>query len=330
MNVPSARLVLSSMAKLHRTGEIRLGRTTETQHHAERRTYVSVTLWFVVALTAAAGCDVKVGDQGMSIDVTQGRANDEWTRTYTLPKGGTLEIDSGGGPVYLVPSDNANVEVRIIREAQGRSDEAAQGALKEETISDEASAERVRVKTERRAGNAAGPFGRRRISTEFRVKIPPGLNVAVKGENADITLTNVEGTFTLENVNGGFRARGVSGPITASTVNGVVDLEFAEVVGEVKATTVNGPVRIGLPADADVTLEAMTVNGGVNVDEQLRFAATERERRKVSGTVNDGGTKVVLQTTNGPVRVGLVGQQASRGPRSGSEPLVLERQLEAR
>lgn len=287
-------------------------------------------LALVGPVVALAGCDVKVGDQGMSFDVTRGRANDEWARTYTLAKGGTLEIESGGGPVYLTPSDNSNVDVRIIREAQARSDEAARGALEEETISEEVSAERVRVKTERRASNVAGPFGRRRISTEFRVKIPPGLNVSVKGENADITLTNVQGAFTLENVNAGFRGRGVSGPVAATTVNGIVDLEFADVVGDVRATTVNGPVRIGLPADADVTLEAMTVNGGVSVDEQLRFAATERERQKVSGTVNQGGPTIVLKTTNGPVRVGVAGQQAPRNPRPGGEPVVLEPGLEAR
>jgi DUF4097 and DUF4098 domain-containing protein YvlB len=308
MNAPAARFVLTSMKQQSRQGVACVGA--------------------VAMALAVAACDVKVGDQGMSFDVTQGRANDEWTRTYALPKGGTLAIDSGGGPVYLVPADDANVEIRIIRQAQARSDEAAQGALKEETISEDVSADRVLVKTERRASNVAEPFGRRRISTEFRVKIPPGLHVDIKGENADITLTNVQGTFTLENVNAGFRARGVSGPVTATTVNGIVDFEFADLVGEVRATTVNGPVLVGLPAEADATLEAMTVNGVVNVDEQLRFAATERQRQKVSGTINGGGSKVVLQTTNGPVRVRVAGQ--ARGPRRGDEPVVLERQLESR
>ena len=34
-----------------------------------------------------AGCDVKVGDNGVSVDVTHGRANDEWKRTYSTLKG---------------------------------------------------------------------------------------------------------------------------------------------------------------------------------------------------------------------------------------------------
>jgi DUF4097 and DUF4098 domain-containing protein YvlB len=289
-----------------------------------------VCLGIFVASLAVAACDVKVGDQGMSFDVTRGRANDEWTRTYTIAEGGTLEIVSGGGPVYLVQSDNASVEIRIIREAQAGSDEEAQAALKEETISEEVSPDRVRVETDRRASNSTGPFGRRRISTEYRVKIPAGLQIAVKGENADITLTGVRGVFRLENTNGGFRARGVSGSLDATTVNGVVDVELDDVTGDIRARTVNGPVRIGLPASSNVTLEATTVNGGVRVDEQLRLTGGQRERNRVTGNVNDGGDKVVLQTTNGPVRVGITGQTGPRGPRREGEPVVIERQLEGR
>jgi hypothetical protein len=46
--------------------------------------------------------------------------------------------------------------------------------------------------------------------------------------------------------------------------------------------------------------------------------------------VNGGGHKVVLRTTNGPVSVGVTGSTQRRRARGGSEPVVIERQLEAR
>ena len=282
-----------------------------------------------LAAFALAGCDVKVGDNGgVSVDVAHGRASEDWKRSYTLAKGGRLEIVSGGGPVNVTSSTGQMVEVQIIRESRGSTDEAAQQALAEETISDEVAPDRVKVQTTRPRGDNSGPFGRRRISTEYRVSIPPGLSVAIRGENADVSLTDVDGQFTLENTNGGFRAQGLSGSVTATTVNGVIELDMERVTGEITATTVNGPIRIGLPAGLNATLEARTVNGNVTVDSDLPFTAAEQERLHVSGRFGNGGPAITLSTTNGPVRILEAGGRG-RG-RRGGEPMVIERQLQER
>jgi DUF4097 and DUF4098 domain-containing protein YvlB len=287
-----------------------------------------VCLAVLIAPFVLTGCDVKVGENGIDLDVTHGRANDEWKRTYTLAKGGRLEIVSGGGPVNVTSSAGQTVEIHIIRESRASTDEAALQALKEETISEEVAPDRVKVQTTRPRGENSGPFGRRRISTEYRVSIPAGLNVAIRGENADVSLNDVQGQFTLENTNGGFRVSGLSGSITATTVNGLIDLNIAEVHGDIKATTVNGPIRIGLPADVNATLDARTVNGNVSVDDALPFTAAERERLRVSGRFGNGGPTVTLNTTNGPVRISEAGRRG-RG-RRGGEPIVIERQLQER
>jgi len=288
-----------------------------------------VCLAAFAAVFALAGCDVKVGDDGgVSVDVAHGRASEEWKRTYTLAKGGRLEIVSGGGPVNVTASTGQTVEVQITRESRASTDEAAQQALAEETISDEVAPDRVKVQTTRPRGENSGPFGRRRISTEYRVSIPPGLSVAIRGENADVSLTDVEGQFTLENTNGGFRAHGLSGSITATTVNGVIELDMERVTGEIIATTINGPIRIGLPAGLNATLEARTVNGNVTVDPDLSFTAAEQERLHVSGRFGNGGPAITLNTTNGPVRISEAGGRG-RG-RRGDGPIVIERRLQER
>jgi DUF4097 and DUF4098 domain-containing protein YvlB len=284
----------------------------------------------LAAVFACAACDVKVGDGGMSFDVTQGRAEDEWTRTYTLAKGSHLEIVSGGGPVNVTPSAGETVEIRIIREGRAATDEAAQQALKEETITEEVTPDRVKVQTTRSARENSAPLGRRRISTEYRVSLPPGLNVAIRAENADVSLNEVQGQFTLENTNGGFRARGLSGSITATTVNGIIDVDMMQLAGDVTATTVNGPVRIGLPDDINATLEARSVNGIVTVDPDLPFTPTERERARLSGRFGKGGPAVILNTTNGPVSIAQAGRGRRGGGPRGGEPVVLERELQER
>ena len=275
-----------------------------------------------------AGCDVKVGDSGVSFDVTHGRANDEWKRTYTLTKGGRLEIVSGGGPINVTSSDGQTVQITIIREARESTDAKAQQALKEETIAEDVTPDRVKVQTIRPSDNAA-PFGRRRISTEYRVSIPAGLHVSITAENADVSLTGVQGQFTLANTNGGFRARGLSGSITANTVNGVIEFDMDQITGEVTATTVNGSVRLGLPTNVNATLDARSVNGFVNVDDDFPFNVAERERLHVSGRFGKGGPAITLNTTNGPVFIGEAGRFGrGRGRRGGER--VVERQLQER
>jgi hypothetical protein len=285
-----------------------------------------------LAVWLCAGCDVKVGDNGgVSFDVTNGRANDEWKRTYTLVKGGRLEIVSGGGPIHVKPSAGQTVEVQITREAHESTDEKARQALTEEAITEEVAPDRVKVQTTRPGGGNSASFGRRRISTEYFVSIPAGLNVSIKGENADVSLENVVGQFTLENTNGGFRARGLSGLITATTVNGVIDLDMDQVAGDIKATTVNGPVRIVLPANVNATVEARTVNGIVMVDPDLPITGGERERLFVSGRLGTGGPSITLNTTNGPVSISKAGSPGrGRGRRGDREPVAVERQLRER
>ena len=287
---------------------------------------LSGVVCLALAGAAVSGCDVQVGDRGVSFDVTRGRATDEWIRTYTLDKGGTLELVSAGGPVYVTPG-GPDVEVKLLRRAEAASDEAAAEVLKEETVIEEAAPGRVHVETQRTM-TASGGLGRRRVQTEWHVKIPNGLNVSIKGENADISLTDVAGTFVLQNTNGGFRAVGSTGPMTATTVNGVIDLDFQQLTGDVKATTVNGMVRIGVPQSANATLDARTVNGGVAVDENLAFTATARERQHVAGQFGKGGLTITLNTTNGPVRVRQGG--IHMGGRRGGDPAVTEQRLEGR
>ncbi len=291
-----------------------------------------ICLLALATASLVAGCDVKVGDNGLSFDVTNGRANDEWKRTYTLTKGGRLEIVSGGGPIRVTPSAGQTVEIQIIREAHESTDEKARQALKEETITEDVAPDRVKVQTTRPGGGNSAAFGRRRISTEYQVSIPGGLNVSIKGENADVSLDNVQGQFTLENTNGGFRARGLSGSVTASTVNGVIDFDMDEISGDVKATTVNGPVRIGIPANANATVEARTVNGVVTIDPDLPFTASDRQRVLLIGRLGKGGPAITLNTTNGPVSLAEAGSRGRGRGRSGrgGEPIVVERQRRER
>lgn len=261
--------------------------------------------WVILLALLAGGCNVQVGGDGLSIGVGSS-ARDEWTRTYTLPAGGELDIVNVNGRITATPAEGRQVEVRVEREARGGSEEEAQALMKSVEMREEVTANRVRI--EARA-DVSG-FGRRGFSATYTLRIPAGLVVSVKTENGGIRFDNVSGRITATTTNGGIDGHGIVGSINAEVVNGGVDISMAEVTGDINLTAVNGAIQIQIPADTGASLEATCVNGAINVDDAFSLQASESSRRRVSGTINGGGSRIVTSTVNGGVRI----RQTQSGP----------------
>src|ERR1041384_320893 len=73
-----------------------------------------VRLLPAIALLAVVsfGCDIKVDDGKVSVDVSRGRANDEWTRTYTVSKGGRFELVNENGDIEVRGSEGSQIAVK--------------------------------------------------------------------------------------------------------------------------------------------------------------------------------------------------------------------------
>jgi hypothetical protein len=275
----------------------------------------------LLAAALSTGCDVKVGEHGVSVDIVEGKATDEWTRSYSISPGGELEIVNAVGSIEVFPAAGSQVEVRATREVRTRTDEAAQRALEEHTIKETATPERVAIETTQPEWDGF----RGRINISYRVNVPPGLNVSLRSQSGATRLENVDGRFTVASTNGTINGRGVSGSVDASTVNGGITMELASVAADSRIVTVNGGVRLDVRPEVNAMLEASAVNGGVVVREGFPLEATERQRLRVAGRINKGGPRIVAQTTNGGVVLGAGGRGGRRG-----EPEILERELQAR
>jgi hypothetical protein len=264
---------------------------------------VSVFLTLVMAAAAATACDVRVNDKGVSVlppfAGDAGRAEDEWSRSYTLAKGGTFEIQSDRGDIEVMAATGNAVEVKARREVRARSDDAARELLKQLTIDEEITPDRVRVQARRTEGMS----GFRRVAYEIRV--PAGLSVSIKNENGSVRLTNVHGRFNIGSTNGRVMGRSVSGGLEVQTVNGIVIMQMASVSDDIRITTVNGHAILGLPPTLNATIEASAVNGGVIVIDTLPVVSTTKDRQHLSGRLGTGnGPRIELRTTNGNVRLG--------------------------
>ncbi len=263
---------------------------------------LSLLLAASVVVTGAA-CDVQVGGDGdFSIDLASGRAQDTWTRSYPIESGGRFELINVNGRIDVEPASGSTIEITGERLARGTSDDTARDLLTKVEMREEASDRRVRVEV-----RAPRTFGMSSLEVRWAVKVPRGMVLEFRNVNGRVNLTNLDGEIHAETVNGGIEATGLSArSLDASTVNGGVDVSFAAPLsgeGQVDLESVNGGVVLRMPAESRASVTARVTNGGIRHDD-LSFQTTgEQSRRRFEGTLNGGGTRVELQTTNGGVRL---------------------------
>jgi DUF4097 and DUF4098 domain-containing protein YvlB len=260
--------------------------------HATRLTAAARLMAVVAAAAALSACDVVVS----SLEA-KGKAQDQWTRTYTVAAAGDIEVVNGNGRIDVTGSDGTQVEVVAERIVRAMTDEDAQKVLAQLQIVESATATRVRLETKAPTGEG------RRVEVRYHIKVPASVNVRLQNSNGEIQVMGVTGTVKAETDNGTVTGRQLNGAVEANTTNGSVHLEMAGLAaGGIRAETVNGSVDVAIPSDSKADLQANCVNGRVSL-EGLKVDGPESTRRRVEGRLNGGGPKVVLETTNGRIQL---------------------------
>jgi hypothetical protein len=276
----------------------------------------SILALLLVAGLSVSACDIQTSANGdFSFDIASGKAVDTWSRTYKVPADGRFELINVNGRITAEPTDGAEVVVEGRRTAKARSDEAAKELLAKLEIREEVGGSTIRVESRPPRNN--GGFNGHEI--EWTVKVPKGVTVDLRTVNGGVRLGALTGEIHAKTTNGGVKGVGmIPSVIEASTVNGGIELELGAALDgtdSVQLESVNGGVTLGLTAESKATITARCVNGGVRV-EGLEIAREEQSndferRRRLNGTMNGGGARVTMSTTNGGIHLNRVGSKTS-------------------
>lgn len=271
---------------------------------------LSVLAAVLAAGLATTACDIKTTANGeFSMDIATGKAEDTWSRTYKVADKGRFELINVNGRITAEPTDGAEVVVEGKRTTKARSDEGAKDLLSKLEIREEVGDATVRV--ESRPPRLSG-FSSHQI--EWTIKVPKGVVLDLRTTNGGVRLNGLANEIHAKTTNGGVKGVNITASvIEASAVNGGVEFELSaplDSTASIEMETVNGGVELSLPAESKATIAARCVNGGVNVD-NLEIARDEEQsdfdkRRRLNGTMNGGGAKVNLSTTNGGVRLSRI------------------------
>ena len=225
-----------------------------------------------------------------------------------LSSGQTLEIKGINGAVHASASGSGQAEVHATKSAN-RSDPSS-----------------VRIQVVPHAGGVTicavypdvagrepntcdvGPNGHSNTNNndtqvQFDVRVPAGVRFVGRTVNGDVVGESLDGDAEGHTVNGSVRIS-TTGTARANTVNGSLDLSMGRTDWPegAKFSTVNGGITLRVPSFLNANLKASVLNGTIESDLPISVTGTV-SRRKLEGTIGNGGQELQLSTVNGSIRL---------------------------
>ena len=162
------------------------------------------------------------------------------------------------------------------------------------------------------------------IEARYTVTLPAGAAAKVRSVNGATKIDGVAGPINVDAVNGMVEVSGAKKDLRLRSVNGQVVGRLAELAPGAKLSgdTVNGAVTLWLPANAQIRLNAHTLNGEIVSTLPLPPQKQERSwgppRRSYQGSIGSGASEVNMKSVNG--RLALLGVGSNEGQ---AKPLVV-------
>jgi DUF4097 and DUF4098 domain-containing protein YvlB len=209
---------------------------------------------------------------------------------FALSAGATVTIKTVNGSIKIEGWDEPRAEVQIIK--KGGSDSPAV------TIRNDEKSLYMEALPDGKGGQVS-----------FEVKLPRELGtVSLNSVNGGITLTDVGGQISVQTLNGGISLHDVSGIERAATTNGGIDAVLSQAAKDRPMTleTVNGSIKLTVDDEFNAMLDASTVHGKIDVDDDLDGIKTEKRipfGATASGNLGSGGPPLKVTTTNGSIKI---------------------------
>lgn len=225
-----------------------------------------------------------------------------------LGSGKTLEVRGISGRVRASRATGSEAEVTAVKKAGRRGDpedveikvlEDNQGVL----ICALYPTRRDGRSDCRRGGGGNQNIRDNDVEVNFEVKVPAGVDFVGSTVNGDVYAENLPADAEVSTVNGDVEVT-AAGLARASTVNGSVTATVGkgDWSGALEFSTVNGGIRLTLPADINVDVDASTVNGSIDSDFPITMQGRMR-RQEFHGQIGKGGRRLRLTTVNGGIEL---------------------------
>jgi hypothetical protein len=255
-------------------------------------------------------------------------------RLIPFTPGGEISVDDKNGRLVVEAWPRHEVRVQITRVVRAGDREKAEALMKDLHADIEVRSDRIDIQSQfPRRQETLGLWdilGRKvaALQINYYLEVPQESNLVLRtsnGEvrvsatsgsvearttNGDIVIENVKGDVDLLTTNGEVHVTDLGGGVTAHTTNGSIIAEMRKLPprGSVELATTNGNVEAYFANDLKATLTAATTNGQVSIAFPIVREGVMTSKT-IRGTIQGGGAKISLGTTNGNVEVRRLGER---------------------
>ena len=239
-----------------------------------------------------------------AVGETGDELREEFHQTYPLSPTGRVGLENINGGVQIKVWDRAAVQVDAIKKAYRKD------RLDEAKIEVNATEENIRIKTEYPDENQNFRSDNRRYdnpaTVEYTLTVPrKAVLETIELINGSIDIEGVEGNVKATSINGAVTARGLVNEVRLSTINGELTATFTQLdeTKPISLGSVNGSVTLIIPSNANASIRAGTVHGGISNDFGLKVKHGEYVGHSMDGQIGTGGPRIKLANVNGGIKI---------------------------
>jgi DUF4097 and DUF4098 domain-containing protein YvlB len=136
----------------------------------------------------------------------------------------------------------------------------------------------------------------------LRLHFPAGTVARLEATNDQVRRPASTAPVSCDVVNGSIELSGVGGPVRATTVNGGLRIAFRGPLKKSELETVNGSVEVAFDKASSVRYDLQTVNGRIEGDFELAVEG-KHGPKEARGSYNVGTESLHCETVNGSIRL---------------------------
>jgi hypothetical protein len=205
------------------------------------------------------------------------QADDDNTTTLKFSdpsKPGRLRAVVSNGELRIRGADTDSVTIRTLENLQETSKPRADGLRVIATAAQFTATEENNVIT-----LDHGAFGWSHDG-KFDITVPRNTSVQLQNNfGGEVIVEDLAGDVEIKNMNGEIKLRGLGGGALVETMNGEIDANFAALPSDkpIAFSSMNGAIRLRVPADAKANVRFRTQNGSILTDFGAEALVTKTE-----------------------------------------------------
>lgn len=144
--------------------------------------------------------------------------------------------------------------------------------------------------------------GKGAVRVEWAVQLPAGVKLDVRDVDGAVIVKGATSDVLVHTVNGSIDATTAGGAVELKAINGDVTATLTGAPTRLTIKTVNGSATATLPKDLSATVALGSVRGAIGSDFAITTSGSV-SKRKLEGTIGNGGIPIEVKTVNGSVGV---------------------------